>query len=223
MPKFMLVFVALMMLFVVMIVSVTKNKTKLTDYEAINNLIVSERLYRVSHRDEKLAECYAEDAQIHTSWQSGGVKSFVGQHPAESTTENFNVNRCGGALIHQNGKRAFVEYPSTTIRSVKINGVDAVLTSYMRLLYRVEKREKVWKIVEMTSINEADELQPAISGTDLKINPEDVKNLRTSYRWLAYTRINAGDTISDDLLGVDRPDDVKKIYDEAETWLNEKN
>ena len=60
MPKFMLVFVALMMLFVVMIVSVTKNKTKLTDYEAINNLIVSERLYRVSHRDEKLAECYAE-------------------------------------------------------------------------------------------------------------------------------------------------------------------
>ena len=106
---------------------------------------------------------------------------------------------------------------------MKINGVDAVLTSYMRLLYRVEKREKVWKIVEMTSINEADELQPAISGTDLKINPEDVKNLRTSYRWLAYTRINAGDTISDDLLGVDRPDDVKKIYDEAETWLNEKN
>ena len=222
MPKFMLVFVALMMLFVVMIVSVTKNKTKLTDYEAINNLIVSERIYRVSHRDEKLAECYAEDAQIHTSWQSGGVKSFVGQHTAESATENFNVNRCGGALIHQNGKRAFVEYPSTTIRSVKINGVDAVLTSYMRLLYRVEKREKVWKIVEMTSINEADELQPAIVGTDLKINPEDVKNLRISYRWLAYTRMNAGDKISDDLLGVDRPDDVKKVYDEAETWLNEK-
>ena len=166
---------------------------------------------------------YAEDAQIHTSWQSGDVKSFVGQHPAESATENFNVNRCGGALIHQNGKRAFVEYPSTTIRSVKINGVDAVLTSYMRLLYRVEKREKVWKIIEMISINEADELQSAIAGTDLKINPEDVKNLRISYRWLAYTRINAGDKISDDLLGVDRPDDVKKVYDESETWLNEKN
>ena len=39
----------------------------MTDYEAVQNLIVSERLYRVSHRNAELAECYAEDAQIHTS------------------------------------------------------------------------------------------------------------------------------------------------------------
>ena len=142
-------------------------KTKMTDYEAINNLIVSERLYRVSHRDKELANCYAKDAQIHTSWQSGGVNSFVGQHPTEFATENFNVNRCGGALIHQNCKRAFVEYPSTTIRNVKINDVDALLTSYMRLLYKVEKRGDNWKIIEMTSVFEADELQPVIAGTDL--------------------------------------------------------
>ena len=216
MKKFLIAFL-IMLIFC----GVGEAKNKMTDYEAINNLIVSERLYRVSHRDKQLAECYAEDAKIHTSWQSGGVKSFVGQHPAESATENFNVNRCGGALIHQNKNRAFVEYPSTTIRSVKVNGVDAVLTSYMRLLYRVEKRGDVWKIVEMTSINEADELQPAVPGTDLKINPDDVKNLRISYRWLAYTRINAGDKIADDLIGVDKPDDVKKIYEDAETWMNQ--
>lgn len=215
-------FFAIVLMMMLIFGGVSEAKNKMTDYEAINNLIVSERLYRVSHRDEKLAECYAEDAKIHTSWQSGNVKSFVGQHPAESATENFNVNRCGGALIHQNNNRAFVEYPTTTIRSVKVNGVDAILTSYMRLLYRVEKRSGIWKIVEMTSINEADELQPAIPGTDLKINPDDVKNLRISYRWLAYTRINAGDNISQDLLGVDKPDDVQKIYDEAEKWLNER-
>lgn len=50
-----------------------------TDYAAIERLIVSERLYRVNHRNEELAKCYAEDAEIHTSWQRGGVSSFVGQ------------------------------------------------------------------------------------------------------------------------------------------------
>ena len=214
-------FFVMLMAAMVLFGAMNNAEAKMTDREAINNLIVSERLYRVSHRDKELAACYAEDAQIHTSWQRGGVKSFVGQHPAEAATENFNVNRCGGALIHQNGKRAFVEYPSTTIRSVKVNGVDAVLTSHMRLLYRVEKRGDVWKIIDMMSLNEADELQPVIAGTDLQIRAEDLEGLRISYRWLAYTRMKAGDTVSNDLPGVDRPDDVRKIYAEAEAWLNQ--
>lgn len=195
--------------------------SEMTDYEAVNNLIVAERLYRVSHRNEELAKCYAPDAQIHTSWQSGGVNTFVGQSSVEAQGQSFNVNRCGGALIRLNGKRAFVEYPSTTSRTVAVNGAEAVLTSYMRLLYRVEKRAEGWLIVDMTSIDEADELAPVIPGQDLKINPDDVKGLRVSYRWLAYTRILAGGTIADDLLGTDRPDDVKKVYDEAYAWLNE--
>ena len=189
------------------------------DYEKINQLIIGERLYRVTQRTDEHKNCFAENAIIRTSWQSGNVNSFVGQHPAENSTENFNVNRCGGALIHLNDSRAFVEYPSTTIRSVKVNGVDAILTSYMRILYRVEKISDEWKIIEMISINEADELHPTIPNQDLKINPNDIKNLRVSYRWLAYVRKNSGGEISDNLLGTDRPDEVKKVYDESFAWL----
>ncbi len=197
------------------------NTTIVTDYASINNLIVTERMYRVSHRNEELAMCYAEDAQIHTSWQSGGVSTFVGQTTTEMVEELPNVNRCGGALIYQNGDKAFVEYPTTTTRGVYVNDVEAVLTSYMRLLYRVEKRNGEWKITSMTSINESDELAPAIPGQDLKINPEDVKGLRRSYRWLAYTRLLAGGSISQDLEGTDRPEEVKRIYDAEFDWLNQ--
>ncbi len=193
----------------------------MSDYAAINNLIVAERMYRVSHRNEELAKCYAEDAQIHTSWQSGGVNTFVGQTSTEVVEELPIVNRCGGALIYQNGDKAFVEYPTTTTRGVYVNGVEAVLTSYMRLLYRVEKRNGEWKITSMTSIDESDELAPTIPGQDLKINPEDVKDLRRSYRWLAYSRLNAGGTISQDLPGTDRPEEVKRIYDVEFDWLNQ--
>ena len=191
-----------------------------TDYENINQLIIAERLYRVSHRNAEHSNCFAENAVIRTSWQSGGVSSFVGQRPNESSGESFNVNRCGGALIHLNKNRAFVEYPSTTIRNVTVNGEDAVLTSYMRLLYRVEKISGEWKIIEMISLNEADELRPLVPNTDLKINSQEVKNLRSSYRWLAYVRKNSGGEISENLLGVDRPQEVQQIYNEIFQWLN---
>lgn len=197
------------------------NNTYMTDYEAINNLIVSERIYRASHRNEELAKCYADDAQIHTSWQSGGVNSFIGKGSEEVVAELPMVNRCGGALIYQNGNKSFVEYPTTTTRGVYVNDVEAILTSYMRLLYRVEKRNGEWKITSMTSINESDELAPAIPGQDLKINPADVIGLRISYRWLSYTRQIVGGTISQDLPGTDRPAEVKKIYDTELGWLNQ--
>ena len=196
---------------------------QMTDYEAIQNLIVSERLYRVSHRNEELAQCYAEDAQIHTSWQQSGMSSFIGQAPKEAQATLANVNRCNPPLIHFSKTirgRALVEYPSTTTRVVMVNGVEAVLTSYMRLIYRVEKRNNEWKITAMTSVNEYDELSPAIPGENLKIKVKDVEGLRPSYRWLAYTRLNAGGTVSNEELGTDRPDELNKFYEEEYQWLN---
>lgn len=200
---------------------------QMTDYEAVQNLIVSERLYRVSHRNAELAQCYAEDAQIHTSWQHGGVSLFVGQAPkeAQAATMLANVNRCNPPLIHfskTSPLKALVEYPSTTTRIVMVNGTEAVLTSYMRLIYRVEKRDKEWKITAMTSVNEYDELSPVIPGKNLKIQPKDVEGLRPSYRWLAYTRMNAGGTVSNDELGTDRADELNRFYEQEYGWLNEK-
>lgn len=191
------------------------------DYAAVERLVVAERLYRVSHRNEDLAKCYAEDAQIHTSWQKGGVSSFVGKSPREAVARP-NVNRNNPPLVHLNGDRAFVEYPSTTTRSVDVKGKEAVLTSYMRLLYRAEKRSGEWKITAMTSLNEWDELAPAIPGETLDVRPAELDGLRASYRFLAYTRKLAGGEVNMDELGVDRPEDVNKFYAREMEWLNGK-
>lgn len=73
----------------------------------------------------------------------------------------------------------------------------------------------------MYGINEFDTLEPAIPDVDLKINPKEVKNLRKSYRRLTYTRQLAGGTISPDLVGSDRPESVKALFDEAYKWMEE--
>lgn len=199
----------------------TQGRQGMTDYEAVNQLVVAERIYRTSHRDNELRKLYFPDAKTHTSWQSGGTAGFVGNKPVETDYTLPLVNRTGAALIRMKGNRAFVEYPMTTTRGVWIHGKEATLTSYMTLLYRCEKRNGTWGIADMTSINEADELQPSIPGEDLGIDPAEVKLFRKSYRWLAYARLQAGGSISQDLLGTDRPDDVKRVYEAAEKWLEE--
>ena len=189
------------------------------DYNDITNLIVGERMYRVSGRTAQHRDCFWDDAAIRTSWQKGGVETFVGQSPVEMRHDLLSVNRCNPPLVHLNGDRAFVEYPSTTIRSVMLGDNEAVLTSYMRLLYKVERRDGQWRILELATLNEGDELAPAIPGTDLHIDTELANGLRQSYRWLAYSRIAAGGTESDDLPGTDRPDDVQQLYTEFNNWL----
>ena len=198
-------------------------KNAASDYEAISRLVVWERQSRVRHVMDEMAACYFPDATVATSWSRGPLASYLkGGNRAEATADEIILSRVSVPVVHQKGKRAYVELPATTIRWIKVNGEEAVLTSYMRLIYRVEQRNGVWKIADMLSINEDDTLAPAVPGTDLKIDASELKGLRHSYRYLAYTRIKAGGTVSNDLLGIDRPDDIARIYSEAEAWLNEK-
>ncbi len=91
-----------------------------------------------------------------------------------------------------------------------------MLTCYMRLIYRVEKREDEWKISDFSSIYESDSLEPTVPGTDLHIDMEKAMQYRHSYRYMAYVD---GD-VCPTLPGIDQPDVVKEIYSELDTWLN---
>ena len=73
------------------------------------------------------------------------------------------------------------------------------------------RRDGVWRISDLTAVYEWDTLHPAVPGTDLRVDPGAVAGLRHSYRWLAYTRSLAGETLSADLPGIDRIDAVNGI------------
>ena len=187
--------------------------------EEICALIARERQCRVTHHIEELTECYYPDATVTTSWTTGSVpvKDYLhgGKAPVNDP-ECPIVSRIAYPIVHRNGDRAYVEAPQTTLRWVYVNGAKAVLTCYMRLIYRVEKRENQWKISDFRSIYESDLLAPEIPGTDLKLDSAKLAGLRHAYRYLAYV----DDNVSPDLPGIDRPDTVKALYDELDSWLN---
>lgn len=186
--------------------------------EEILDLIARERQSRVTHHIDELAACYFENAKVTTSWTTGcvDVKDYLfgGKAPVNDP-ECPIVSRIAYPIVHRNGDRAYVEAPQTTIRWVYVNGVKAVLTCYMRLIYRVENRGDGWKISYFGSIYESDTLAPEIPGTELKLDTAALAKLRHAYRYLAY--VDEG--VSPELPGIDRPDEVKKYYEALEIWL----
>ncbi len=191
----------------------------MSQFIEISQLVVRERQCRVRQLTDQLRDCFHADATVTTSWLKGSAAAFVSGGPARAGgSREPIINRLGPPLVYESGRRAVVELPSTTIRWTPVNGVEAELASFMRLLYRVEQRAGVWRISDLTAINEGDTLTPAVPATDLQVDPEAAAGFRHSYRFLAYTRSLDGETVSPDLYGIDRPDDVTALYDEAFAW-----
>ncbi len=188
--------------------------------EEICELVAKERQCRVTHNIDGMAECYYEDAMVTTSWTAGkvpvGSYLYGGKAPVNDP-ECPIVSRISYPVVHRNGNRAYVEVPQTTLRWVHVNGEKAVLDYYMRLIYLVEKRVDEWKITDFRSIYESDMLIPEVPGTDLHLDQEKLAGLRHPYRYLAYV----DDDVSPDLPGIDRPEEVAKLYEEFEQWIQE--
>lgn len=185
----------------------------------ISQLVLRERQSRVRHLSDELLACFHADATVETSWSQGSAAAFVSGASARSAGSGAIVNRVGAPVIQVRETRAVVELPSTTTRWIPVSGVEAVLVSFMRLVYRVERRDSVWKISALVAVNEGDTLDPAVPGTDLHVDPAALKGLRHCYRYLAYTRSLEGTEVSQELHGVDRLDETDALYASAAAWL----
>jgi len=186
------------------------------DYTEILALIAKERQARIRQRPQEIGECYFEDAVIVTSWMKGGLKEFMGGGKAPvHDPETPMVSRVSLPVIHINGDKAYAEVPATTIRYTYINGVKAVLTYFMRHMYKIVKRDGRWGIIDFRAIYESDMLVPEVPGQDLGIKPEDVAGFRHAYRFLSF--IDKG--TDQNMPGIDRPEMVREMYDSYENWL----
>lgn len=194
----------------------------MSELAEISQLVVRERQCRVRRLADQLRQCFHPDATVTTSWLEGSAAAFVSDAERKSEDNSIPpVNRIGPPIVHHTGRRAVVELPSTTTWCLSVDGIEAQLTSFMRLIYRVEQRDGSWRISDLTAINEASALAPAVPGSELHVDPEALAGLRHSYRYLAYTRGLQGETVSPDLFGIDRPDAVNALYEEAFSWMAE--
>ena len=193
----------------------------MSDIDEITQLILHERQGRDRGWWEQMSSCFHPDSSVNLSWFNGPGPEFVARSQLMSQSGLWPMHRLSPPVVHVRGQRGFVEVPAAVEVRFPINGIEADLVSFSRLLYRVERREGDWKILSLTSIYERDTLAPSVPGTTLTVNPEDFRAFRSSYRCLSYHISLRSAPVRHDLYGDDQPEVVRALYDGILQWLRE--
>lgn len=126
----------------------------------------------------------------------------------------------GEITVH--GSRALaISTCQITTRST-IHDVQVDISSWIRVVTRLELADKKWKMLTLEVIYLRDSLSPAIAGIPSNLSQEDLdllQNARASYRCAMFDVHEHGHPPNGDLPGVDRPDTVREVLARNYDWI----
>ena len=189
------------------------------DVSAITQLILLERQSRDLGNWDQMRECFWPDSSIRVSWFRGNGADFVAASIDMARRGIPAKHRLGPILVTLAGNRAVASLTAIIDLPVKLGGVEGILSTHARFLYRVERREERWRIADFDAIYMRDELTPAIPGERIAVGADAVKGFRASYRMLSYYLGSQGYEIDSNLPGEDRPELVGALRDEVSSWM----
>src|SRR5262245_49420904 len=159
-----------------------KHVADAADITAITQLILRERESRDLGRWSPMRECFHADALIRISWITGNADEFVAGSIDMARRGVLATHRLGPVLVRLGTDRAVASLGGIIDIPVRIDGIEAQLSSYARFLYRAERRAQTWKLSGFDGVYVRDELNAAIPGQTIRIPPEAVASFRPSYR-----------------------------------------
>ena len=189
---------------------------------AITQLILRERESRDEGRWGPMRECFHDDALIRISWITGNADDFVNGSRDMAKRGVLAKHRLGPVLVRHQGHRAIATLGGVIDIPVRLDQVDAHLSSHARFYYRAERREQRWRLSGFEAVYLRDELAPSVPGQSIVIAPEALTAFRPSYRLLSYVLSRNGYRVNSDLPGDDRPDTVEKLENELFSWAGVK-
>jgi hypothetical protein len=189
------------------------------DVSAITQLVLTERASRDTADWDRMRDCFHADSRVRLSWFSGSGPDFVTGSIDMAKRGVLAKHRLGPVLVRLNGARALATFSGIIDIPTTLAGVEALLSSHARFLYRVERRDDRWRLFSFDAIYLRDEIAPAIFGQSLAVTAESVARFRKSYRLLSFVLTSQGYIVNNDLPGDDRPETVAAIMGEIEAWL----
>jgi SnoaL-like domain len=199
-------------------VELPKDLLESAEITAITQLILRERESRDLGRWGPMRECYWPESLVRVSWFRGSGAEFVAGSIDMAKRGVLAKHRLAPILVNLNGDRAVASLWGIIDLPVELQGVDLMLSTHSRFLYRAERRGGRWGLMGFDAIYMRDELTPRIPGQTISINPEEVKSFRPTYRLLSYYLNSQGYRVDSNLAGEDRPDLVKSLNDELYGW-----
>lgn len=189
------------------------------DISAITQLILVERESRDRGRWARMRECFHDDARIRISWITGNADEFVNGSIDMAKRGVLAKHRLGPVLVRLGTNRAVASLGGAIDIPVKVDGIEAQLSSYARFMYPAERHTQGgWKLSGFYGVYMRDELVPSVPGQTLSVKPEELTGFRASYRMLSYVLSRNAYAVNSELPGDDRPESVQALENELFGW-----
>lgn len=182
----------------------------------IKELIEFERFCRDQKLWEKMKECFHKDSFVKISWFSGSGYEYI---DASQRLKSSGKHRMYNTLIWLNSNRAIAESTVSIQSRNELDGIAVDLISYLRLHYRVEKRDEVWKVFSVDGIYEKESLVPQYPNSRLHVPEDKLKGYRASYAYLSLIIDKENLDLNSNLPGEDRPELISELYNLSNRWL----
>ena len=190
----------------------------MADKFSIKELIEFERFCRDNALWDEMKKCFAPDSTVNISWFKGSGWGFI---DASSKQGMRAPHKIYNTLVWINQQKAFALTLATIELPSIINGIKVMVQSEAKLVYRLQKTDELWYITAFESIYEKDSIVPVYPNNELNISPNQLSKYRDSYAGMCYIADMNQRSLADDLPGIDRPDLVDKLYQDAEKWIME--
>lgn len=188
------------------------------DVSAVSQLVLRERISRDLGLWEQMRDCFHDDSMVRISWISASGPEFVRRSKEMAERKVKASHRLGPIFVTVAGDRAIAQLAAIIDIPFTLKGVEVIMSSHARFLFRAERRERVWRLSGFDAIYQRDEITPLLPGQTVVIAPEEVASFRRPYRLLSYCLAAGGFPVRNDLAGVDRPDLVDALLREIYGW-----
>lgn len=188
------------------------------DVSDVTQLVLRERLSRDLGWWEQMHRCFHADSIVRLSWINASGSEFVRRSKELAARGIQAMHRLGPMYVTLAGDRAIAQLAAVIEAPFVIGGVEAMLSSHTRLLFRARRDGQEWRLSGLDAIYQRDEMAASVPGQLISIDMDAIKSFRKSYRLLAYCMATIGIPARDDLPGVDRPDLVRALTEEIYGW-----
>ena len=156
----------------------------------------------------------------------GHVDGFVQGSERQAANGLMVTHVINPVEISIRGSKALAVSISNIISRFEVGGAQYDLTSWVRLVSRLEKTDTpdgghAWKLLSLECIYIRDGIQPVIPlGEPSTLRFETTKTARSSYKYLSWHVEHVGLEIRNNLPGIDNEKSVQDVMDKNYEWIN---
>lgn len=197
----------------------------------IKELVEYERYCCDYNLKEEQKKLWFQDGTIFTTWFKGSFEDYIKASPVhrddslpghDETKPSAN-HRINNTVVWLNGERAVAELVCFLDFRAKLGFEWIDLRCWCRMHYRLEKREGKWGIVYFEGIYEKDRMDPVFNDSTYNVPQSFMEKYRPNSRCMAFRRdvFEGGLNNYAEWAGPDRPETIRRLYEESSAWLTE--